>query len=182
MNEYQYLTIVCDNCDTPYEIRWDGEHPSAPLTCPFCGHELEDDPEWSDPIERFTKISSWVHTSLRGYGDMELFAGKTVVHLEGYSYGSKGQAIFQIAENCGILKYSLLNIKIEYNIIVPSIVKKFATDKGNANKELMYEHFCKDTKTDLMKTLDMQTLSNPITDIVDSYYIARCGYESSKGK
>ena len=139
-------------------------------------------PEWSDPIERFTKISSWVHTSLRGYGDMELFAGKTVVHLEGYSYGSKGQAIFQIAENCGILKYSLLNSKIEYNIIVPSIVKKFATDKVNANKELMYEHFCKDTKTDLMKTLDMQTLSNPVTDIVDSYYIARCGYESSKGK
>ena len=139
-------------------------------------------PEWSDPIERFTKISSWVHTSLRGYGDMELFAGKTVVHLEGYSYGSKGQAIFQIAENCGILKYSLLNIKIEYNIIVPSIVKKFATDKGNANKELMYEHFCKDTKTDLMKTLDMQTLSNPVTDIVDAYYIARCGYESAKGK
>ena len=139
-------------------------------------------PEWSDPIERFTKISSWVHTSLRGYGDMDLFNGKKVVHLEGYSYGSKGQAIFQIAENCGILKYSLLNIKIEYNIIVPSIVKKFATDKGNANKELMYEHFCKDTKTDLMKTLDMQTLSNPVTDIVDAYYIARCGYESAKGK
>ena len=33
-----------------------------------------------------------------------------------------------------------------------------------------------------MKTFDMQTLSNPITDIVDSYYIARCGYESTKGK
>ena len=74
---------------------------------------------------------------------MDLFNGKKVVHLEGYSYGSKGQAIFQIAENCGILKYSLLNNKIEYNIIVKSIVKKFATDKGNANKELMYEHFCK---------------------------------------
>ena len=139
-------------------------------------------PEWADPIERFTKISSCVHTSLRSYGDMDLFNGKKVVHLEGYSYGSKGQAIFQIAENCGILKYSLLNNKIEYNIIVPSIVKKFATDKGNANKELMYEHFCKDTKTDLMKTLDMQTLSNPVTDIVDAYYIARCGYESAKGK
>ena len=139
-------------------------------------------PEWSDPIERFTKISQWVHTSLRSYGDMDLFNGKKVVHLEGCSYGSKGQAIFQIAENCGILKYSLLNIKIEYNIIVPSIIKKFATDKGNANKELMYEHFSKDTKTDLMKTLDMQTLSNPVTDIVDAYYIARCGYESAKGK
>tara|TARA_B100000945_G_scaffold181899_1_gene145791 strand:+ start:1496 stop:2074 length:579 start_codon:yes stop_codon:yes gene_type:complete len=139
-------------------------------------------PEWSDPIERFTNISKWVYLSLRSYGDMELFNGKTVVYIEGYSYGSKGQAIFQIAENCGILKYSLQEKRIGYDIIVPSIVKKFATDKGNANKELMYEYFCKDTKTDLMKTFDMQTLSNPITDIVDSYYIARCGYESAKGK
>ena len=139
-------------------------------------------PEWSDPIERFTNISKWVYLSLRSYGDMELFNGKTAVYIEGYSYGSKGQAIFQIAENCGILKYSLQEKRIGYDIIVPSIVKKFATDKGNANKELMYEYFCKDTKTDLMKTFDMQTLSNPITDIVDSYYIARCGYESAKGK
>ena len=138
--------------------------------------------EWTDPIERFSNISKWVYLSLRSYGDMELFNGKTVVYIEGYSYGSKGQAIFQIAENCGILKYSLQEKRIGYDIIVPSIVKKFATDKGNANKELMYEYFCKDTKTDLMKTFDMQTLSNPITDIVDSYYIARCGYESAKGK
>jgi len=138
--------------------------------------------EWTDPIERFRNISKWVYLSLRSYGDMELFNGKTVVHIEGYSYGSKGQAIFQIAENCGILKYSLQEKRIGYDIIVPSIVKKFATDKGNANKELMYEQFCKDTKTDLMKTFDMQTLSNPITDIVDAYYIARCGYESIKGK
>ena len=71
-------------------------------------------PEWSDPIERFSKISQWVHTSLKSYGDMELFGGKTVVHLEGYSYGSKGQAIFQIAENCGILKYTLLESKINH--------------------------------------------------------------------
>ena len=27
---------------------------------------------------------------------MDLFNGKKVVHLEGYSYGSKSQAIFQI--------------------------------------------------------------------------------------
>ena len=50
------------------------------------------------------------------------------------------------------------------------------------NNDVANEHFCKDTKTDLMKTLDMQTLSNPVTDIVDAYYIVRCGYESTKGK
>ena len=133
-------------------------------------------PEWTDPIERFSKISDWVYNSLRNYGDMELFNDKQIVHLEGYSYGSKGQAIFQIAENCGILKYSLLQKKIHYNIIVPSIVKKFATDKGNANKELMYEQFCKDTKTDLKKLLDTTKAGNPVSDIVDSWYIAKAHY------
>ena len=131
--------------------------------------------EWTTPIQRFTYISDFVFDIINQVYNPKVF-------IEGYSFGSKGQAIFQIAENCGILKYSLLNSKIEYNIIVPSIVKKFATDKGNANKDLMYEHFCKDTKTDLMKTLDMQTLSNPVTDIVDAYYIARCGYENIKSK
>ena len=42
MIEYQYLNIRCDNCDTPYEIRWDIDT-QTPLTCPFCGHELEDE-------------------------------------------------------------------------------------------------------------------------------------------
>tara|TARA_Y100000385_G_scaffold260597_1_gene290609 strand:- start:3912 stop:4493 length:582 start_codon:yes stop_codon:yes gene_type:complete len=138
--------------------------------------------EWTDPIVRFNNLANWAIKSIRSYGDMNLFDGTQTVHIEGYSYGSKGQAIFQIAENCGILKHSLLAKKLKYETVVPSIVKKFATDKGNANKELMYEQFCKDTKTDLMKTFDMQTLSNPITDIVDAYYIARCGYESIKGK
>ena len=136
--------------------------------------------EWTDPIQRFNNLAKWAVVSMRNYNDMDLFNGKQTVHIEGYSYGSKGQAVFQIAENCGILKSYLLSKKLKYNIIAPSIVKKFATDKGNANKELMYEQFCKDTKTDLMKDFDMQTLSNPITDIVDAYYIARCGYENFK--
>jgi len=138
--------------------------------------------EWTDPIQRFNNLAKWSLQTIRSYGDMNLFDGQQTVHIEGYSYGSKGQAIFQIAENCGILKHVLLSKKLKYDTVAPSIVKKFATDKGNANKELMYEQFCKDTKTDLMKMMDMQTLSNPVTDIVDAYYIARYGYESIKGK
>jgi len=43
MEEFQYLNIECTNCETRYEIRWDITHPSAPFSCPFCGHELEDE-------------------------------------------------------------------------------------------------------------------------------------------
>ena len=42
---------------------------------------------------------------------------------------------------------------IPYETMVPSVVKKGATGKGNADKDKMYEAFCKDTKTNL-KTLD----------------------------
>ena len=43
----------------------------------------------------------------------------------------------------------------------------------------MYEEFTRTQGVDLMKALDQQTLNNPITDIVDSYYIMRAGFENS---
>jgi len=54
-----------------------------------------------------------------------------------------------------------------------------ATGKGNADKEKMYEQFTKDTKIDLKKIFDMNKLNNPVTDIIDSYYIAKSGYENN---
>ena len=40
----------------------------------------------------------------------------------------------------------------------------------------MYEQFCKDTKTDLKKLLNTEKVGNPISDIVDSWYIAKASY------
>ena len=37
----------------------------------------------------------------------------------------------------------------------------------------MYEVFTRTQDVDLMKAFDQQTLNNPITDIIDSYYIMR---------
>jgi len=124
---------------------------------------------YSDNIQRFDLISEWV---------LSFIKSDTMVFIEGYSFGSKGQGLFQIAENCGILKHKLmLNKKSNYSTIVPSVVKKRATTKGNANKELMYEQFMKDGGEDLVSQLGMNKLSNPVTDIVDSYYIMRTGNE-----
>ena len=60
------------------------------------------------------------------------------------------------------------------------MIKKFATGKGNADKQKMYEQFTNDTSTNLMKVFDIPTLNNPITDIIDAYYIAKAGYENIK--
>ena len=58
-------------------------------------------------------------------------------------------------------------------------VKKYASGKGNADKQLMYDSFTEHTKVDLIKMFDMGKLNNPVTDIVDSYYIAKVGNENS---
>jgi len=131
--------------------------------------------EYKNAIERFKNLSDFILHCL------EKTSLKKTIFIEGYSFGSKGQAIFQIAENCGILKYRLDYEKdFIYDTIVPSVVKKFASGKGNADKEKMYDSFKKETKIDLKKIFDMEKLNNPVTDIIDSYYIARCGYENIK--
>ena len=128
--------------------------------------------EWTDPIQRFTYISDFVFDILFTTNNPKIF-------IEGYSFGSKGQGLFQIAENCGILKYRLLEKNYGYNTVVPSVVKKGATGKGNADKDMMYEAFVKETKIDLKKLLDTEKCGNPLSDIADSYFIKKVGYENS---
>ena len=60
---------------------------------------------------------------------------------------------------------------------MPSVIKKSCTGKGNADKEKMYDKFYEETGINLMEELDQTTLNNPVTDIVDSYYISKVGYE-----
>ena len=43
----------------------------------------------------------------------------------------------------------------------------------------MYESFLKETKIDLKKIFDTDKVGNPVSDIVDSYYIQKIGYENS---
>ena len=128
--------------------------------------------EWKDPIERFTYISDFAIEIIKQTQNPEIY-------IEGYSYGSKGRGLFQIAENCGILKYRLQEQNFNYETVVPSVVKKGATGKGNADKDLMYEAFVKEVKIDLKKLFDTEKVGNPLSDIVDSYYIQKVGHEAS---
>ena len=130
--------------------------------------------EWTDPIQRFTNISDFVL-------DLVCDLINPIVFIEGYSFGSKGQGVFQIAENCGILKYRLQENNIPYHTVVPSVVKKGATGKGNADKDMMYEAFVKDTNIDLKKLFETEKVGNPLSDIADSYFIQKVGYENIKG-
>jgi hypothetical protein len=113
--------------------------------------------------ERFDTISSWA---------LNLCVGASEVSLEGYAYNSTGR-IFHLAENVGILKHKLYKNAIPLSVIEPSRVKKMDTGKGNADKQAMYDCFEKESFVDLKSVLGQKTLSNPVTDIIDSFYITK---------
>ena len=122
---------------------------------------------YTTETQRHDQISDWALSVI----------GTTIhnIFIEGYSFGSKG-LVFNLAENMGTLKHKLYKLNKRFDSIVPGQVKKNATGKGNADKLKMYEQFVKDTKIDLMKEFDQSKLNNPVTDIVDSYYVAKAGY------
>jgi Holliday junction resolvasome RuvABC endonuclease subunit len=71
--------------------------------------------------------------------------------------------------------------KVSFKSFPPTVIKKFATGKGNANKEVMYESFVDEllTPTDLKERLTPKAtkVKNPVSDLVDAYFIAKCGVE-----
>lgn len=100
------------------------------------------------------------------------------VFIEDYSFGSTGR-VFHIAENCGLLKYKLWEIGLKFTTFAPSAIKKFATGKGNADKQKMYDAFSAETGQNLIQFYSKTgTLGSPVTDIVDSYYIAKYGFST----
>jgi hypothetical protein len=124
--------------------------------------------EYVQDVDRFDTISEWATNLCIGAAD---------VGMEGYAYGAKGR-VFNLAENMGLLKYKLYKHAIPVTIVEPAKVKKCATGKGNADKQVMYDTFSKETNTDLKSMFNQKTLSNPVTDVIDSYYVLKAMIES----
>jgi hypothetical protein len=140
------------------------------------GHKL-----YTSEPERYNNIADWaidiIKSHIKEYQIKEklfYWPGNPTIQIEDYSYGSTGR-VFHIAENLGLLKYKLkMECDWDYTLLPPSVIKKFATDKGNANKELMLEAFEKDTGVNLEVLFDTKSKS-PITDVADAYFI--CKYQ-----
>lgn len=123
-------------------------------------------------VERFDNLASWVTGLLIKYKVEEVF-------MEGYAYGASGNT-FSIGEATGILKHKLWMCDLNLQILQPGAVKKFATGKGNAGKDLMYKEF----KTEpldfcladaINETVLTEKVPAPISDLVDSYWIWKLG-------
>jgi len=129
-------------------------------------------PEWETEEERHDKLSKWAMNIIPG---CEVF-------IEGYAFATSGKShVRSIAENSGLLKHKMHKVKQSFTSVPPSVIKKFATGKGNANKELMYDAFTAEllTPPDLKDRLTPKAkkLINPVSDLVDAYFITKWGWE-----
>ena len=171
------IYISCKNCDVGYWVKWEDDD-AEPNTCAFCGFDTSIDEEdfgningrlhlpYTSEQQRHDQISNWALSII------DTAIGN--IFIEGYSYGSKG-LVFNLAENMGTLKHKLYKLNKRFQVIVPGQIKKNATGKGNADKQKMYDQIIADTGINLVNKLDLSKLNNPVTDIVDSYYIAKYG-------
>ena len=130
-------------------------------------------PEWQSEEERHEKLATWAYNIVQGCEE---------VFLEGYAFATSVQAgVRSMAENTGLLKHKMWKNKLKFQTYPPTVIKKFATGKGNSNKEKMYEAFVDEllTPPDLKEQLTPKAkkIINPISDIVDSYFIAKAGAE-----
>ena len=134
-----------------------------------CFFPLRQPTEWSNDYDRYWKLSRPVLAEC-------IHHKADVVYVEGYAFGAVGR-VFQIAENAGVLKYRLHHNNFRIETPAPTEIKKFATGKGNANKQDMIDAFINETGVDIYARFDKIAKSkSPIDDIVDSYYIAKYGF------
>ena len=51
---------TCSSCETKYTIVWDIEEQDLePLTCPFCGYEVEDEDETEEVWSNDNEDDNW---------------------------------------------------------------------------------------------------------------------------
>ena len=153
-----------NNCKFYYLV---GKESLVVTEGPFVGYVYQ---KYDSDSHRYNNLAEWSMDIIRANDVEKMF-------IEGYAFGAVGR-VFQIAENAGLFKYKVWKAGIQYSIFAPSEIKKHATGKGNANKEKMYEAFLAETSVDIREKLNIikPTQWNPLSDIVDSYYVTKLGF------
>jgi Holliday junction resolvasome RuvABC endonuclease subunit len=138
---------------------------------------IEPMPFYENNLERFSVISEWlVNKVINTYNIKD-------VYIEGFSMNSSVGRITDLAEATGVLKYRLYKSGLNVIPIPPTKIKKIASGKGNANKKFMEETFIKETNINVREIIGLKTKDDsPVSDIIDSYYVAKTGIELNKSK
>mgnify|MGYP003305894779 CR=1 FL=1 len=99
--------------------------------------------------------------------DLFIWYQPDIVYMEGISYGSTGSAaLVDLAGLNYCIRKTLSDYNINYQIISPTSVKKFAVGNGGAEKDVMIASWKKLDKN----IADITTIK--LDDLADSYFIA----------
>lgn len=82
-------------------------------------------------IKGVDRLSYWRDTFKHLFATVQ----PDVVVIEGYSFGSQGQSVVQIAELGGLIRLLMADTGIVWAEVAPATLKKYATGKGNSGKE-----------------------------------------------
>lgn len=90
-----------------------------------------------------------------------------LIQIEGISYGSHGSSA--LADLAGLnfaIRMTILNEDIQFNILAPTSVKKFAVGNGGAEKDVMIASW-KKLDNNISNIIDIK-----VDDLADSFFIA----------
>lgn len=106
------------------------------------------------------------------------------VAIEDYAFSATGR-VFHIGEHTGVLKYLLYKSGYAVKSIPPTVIKKFATGKGNADKPRMTQAFL-DVYPSAeawrpvffpRTTRHASPAKSPLSDLADAYWISKYATE-----
>jgi len=136
-------------------------------------------PNWKTPMDRYIELACLFMGIIAERPNWRETRPK--IFLEGYSMGSRGK-VFHIAENTAILKYLMHQNEFVWEDVPPTTLKKWATGSGGGKKDAMGIKFKEWTGIDLAKTFFYEGKkpydTSPLSDIADSYLLARYGWET----
>ena len=90
-----------------------------------------------------------------------------LIQMEGVSYGSRGSAaLVDLAGLNFAIRMTLLDEDIQYNILAPTTIKKFAVGNGSAEKDVMIASWKKLDKN--ISSID----TIKVDDLADSFFIS----------
>lgn len=134
----------------------------------FKGHLAE---PYKCEEERFHNTATWAADIIQKHRPN--FAA-----LEGYAMGAKGK-VFHIGENTGQLKHVMWRENLEFIVPPPTVVKKFATGSGRADKHAMEAAFLEETGVSVRTILAQSEMQmNPSSDIIDAYYMCKYAFHN----
>lgn len=110
-----------------------------------------------------------LHLIAQSFNNMVQEWSPDLVVIEGYAYGNVNSLV-TLVEIGTLIRKSLYDAKISWYDAPPSVLKKFCTGKGNANKAAIAK-----------AVQERWGFSSKSDDVVDAYGLARLGQSLASG-